>query len=46
MTTCPDQITVNFTIFPEDLEEKVEIEVKHVCDCDCHLEPEAVINNK
>lgn len=46
MTTCPDQRTVNFTIFPEGLEERVEIEVEHVCDCDCQLEPEAVINSK
>lgn len=45
MTTCPDQRTVNFTIFPEGLEERVEIEVEHMCDCDCQLEPEAVINN-
>eukprot|EP00105_Crassostrea_gigas_P012340 XP_011428304.1 PREDICTED: integrin beta-3 [Crassostrea gigas] len=45
MTTCPDQRTVNFTIFPEGLEERVEIEVEHVCDCDCQLEPEAESNS-
>lgn len=41
-TTCPKERNLTFTIFPEGLEEKVRVDVEHVCDCDCQLEPEAV----
>ncbi|XP_062599946.1 integrin beta pat-3-like [Saccostrea cucullata] len=44
-TVCPDKRKVNFTVFPEGLEERVQIEVEHVCDCDCQLEPKAERNS-
>lgn len=40
--TCPEKRNVTFTIFPEGLEERVQVDIEHVCDCDCQLEPEAV----
>nr|XP_022306553.1 integrin beta-3-like [Crassostrea virginica] len=44
-TTCPKERNLTFTIFPEGLEEKVRVDVEHVCDCDCQLEPEAEKNS-
>ncbi|XP_056008318.1 integrin beta pat-3-like isoform X2 [Ostrea edulis] len=41
LTTCPETRNLSFTIFPEGLEERVQVEVEHVCDCDCQLPPEA-----
>ncbi|XP_056008967.1 integrin beta-6-like [Ostrea edulis] len=41
LTECPDKNTFTFTIFPEGLEERVNVDFEHVCDCDCQLEPEA-----
>jgi hypothetical protein len=43
LTECPEERSFSFTIFPEGLEERVNVDVEHVCDCDCQLEPEAVI---
>lgn len=42
LTVCPEKRDFIFTLFPEGLEERVEIEVEHVCECKCQLEPEAV----
>lgn len=44
-TTCPENRNLTFTIFPEGLEERVQVDVEHVCDCDCQLEPEAEPNS-
>ncbi|XP_061185828.1 integrin beta-3-like [Saccostrea echinata] len=38
--TCPEQRNLTFSIFPEGLEERVRVDIEHVCDCDCELEPE------
>ncbi|XP_061185830.1 integrin beta-3-like [Saccostrea echinata] len=38
---CPENEKLNFTIFPEGLEERVFVELEHVCRCECELEPEA-----
>ena len=44
VTSCPTERTQSFTLYPEGLEERVEVEIEHVCDCDCQLAPEAVRN--
>ncbi|XP_062600193.1 integrin beta-3-like isoform X2 [Saccostrea cucullata] len=44
-TACPENRNLTFTIFPEGLEERVQVDVEHVCDCDCQLEPEAEPNS-
>ncbi|XP_056008349.1 integrin beta-3-like isoform X2 [Ostrea edulis] len=45
LTVCPEKRDFIFTLFPEGLEERVEIEVEHVCECKCQLEPEAEPNS-
>nr|XP_034310719.1 integrin beta-6-like isoform X2 [Crassostrea gigas] len=45
MTSCPSQRSSNMTIFPEGIEDRVEIEVEHECKCDCEQEPEAEPNS-
>nr|XP_034309800.1 integrin beta pat-3 isoform X7 [Crassostrea gigas] len=45
LTTCPSQRSFNMTIFPEGLDDRVQIEVEHQCDCDCQREPDAEPNS-
>ena len=42
LNACPKENSVNMTIFPEGLEDRVQIMLDYNCECDCQREPEAV----
>ena len=45
LNACPKENSVNMTIFPEGLEDRVQIMLDYNCECDCQREPEAVSLN-
>ena len=45
LNACPKENSVNITIFPEGLEDRVQIMLDYNCECDCQREPEAVSLN-
>ncbi|XP_052682753.1 integrin beta-6-like [Crassostrea angulata] len=45
LSFCPSKRLFNMTIYPEGLDDRVEIEVEHECQCDCQREPEAKPNS-
>nr|XP_022306552.1 integrin beta-3-like [Crassostrea virginica] len=45
LNACPKENSVNMTIFPEGLEDRVQIMLDYNCECDCQREPEAEPNS-